>query len=173
MTIPANRNRFPILLILGLISSAILIIVLINAIKHFNEDGYNSAIFVGAYSGLLYWAIRLMCISFIEYYKTTFDKNAVLTISENGIDDNLSIFSVGKVGWPEITNVTITNLYKTDFLIIKVADPESLIERRTGYKQRILKGYIKRFGSPIVISQKRVNFKLADLKDILSSKNLK
>ena len=96
-----------------------------------------------------------------------FDKSAVLTISENGINDNLSIFSVGNIAWTDITDIKITTAIQTNFLVIGVTDPQSFIDRKSKLKQRPLKSFLKKFGSPIVISQKRIDYDLTDLKEIL------
>src|SRR4051794_2546927 len=108
MIIPANRKRFPIVFIIGMIVSTLLILLIIDTIRYYNGDGFKDSIMIGAYIGLLFWAITFTIYSFLEYRKTTFDKNAVLTITDNGITDNLSIFSVGNISWAEITDIKIT-----------------------------------------------------------------
>ena len=167
MTIPANKKRFPIVFLGGLIVSVLLFILIVDTVKHFNDEGYNNSIYLGAFIGLSVWVLALTIFAFLEYIKTVFDKNAVLTISENGINDNLSIFSVGNISWTDITDIKIKTALKTDFLVIGVTYPQSFIDKNSKLKQRPLKSFLKKFGSPIVISQKRIDYNLTDLKEIL------
>lgn len=55
----------------------------------------------------------------------------------------------------------------TNFLVIEVKNPESFINMKSKLKQRTLKSFFKKFGSPIVISQKRVDIDLNELKEKL------
>jgi hypothetical protein len=56
---------------------------------------------------------------------------------------------------------------KTDFLVIEVTNPQSYIATKNRLTQKTLKSLFKKFGSPIAISQKRVNYKLTGLKDLM------
>jgi hypothetical protein len=167
MIIPVNKKRFPIVFLAGLTASVLLILLIIDTIKHFNDRGYNNSINLGAFIGIFIWVLTFTIFSFLEYVKTKFDKDAVLTITDNGINDNLSIFSVGNISWSEITDIKIIAALKTNFLVIGVTDPQSFINRKSKLKQRSLKSFLKKFGSPVVISQKRIDYDLADLKEIL------
>ena len=167
MTISTNRKRLPIAFILGLLVSTLLILLIVDTIKYFEDQGYNRIILIGTLIGLLFWILIYTILSFLDYTKTTFDKDAALTITDDGINDNLSIFSVGNITWTEITDVKIATALKTNFLVIGVTNPQSFIERKSKFKQRPLKSFLKKFGSPIVISQKRIDYDLTDLKEIL------
>lgn len=112
--------------------------------------------------------LALTVIAFLEYLKTRFDNSAVFTISDNGINDNLSIFSVGNISWTDITDIKIITALRTNFLVIGVANPQSYIDRKSKLKQRTLKSFLKKFGSPVVISQKRVDYDLNKLKEKLT-----
>ena len=173
MTIPANKKRFPISLLIGLLFSTLFVILIVDRLKKFNDNGYNNSIYLGVLIGLLIWSLVLTIFSFLDYLKTTFNNDAVLTINENGINDNLSIFSVGQINWTEITNIKIATALKTNFLVIHVTNPESFINRKSKLKQRPLKSFLKKFGSPVVISQKRVDYELNDLKEKLNNARLK
>ena len=167
MTIPVNKKRFPIVFLIGLIVSVLLIILIVDTVKHFHDKGYDNSIYLGAFIGLSIWILGLTIFAFLEFIKTMFDKSAMLTISDNGINDNLSIFSVGNINWTDISDIKITTVLKVNFLVIGVTDPQSFIDRKSKLKQRTLKSFLKKFGSPIVITQKRIDYDLTDLKEIL------
>lgn len=167
MVIPVNKRRFPTLFCICLILSILLAFRIIYSIKHFNEV-YDNRAYIVAYFSLFIYLFIVTIISFLDYMKTVFDKNASLTVTAYGINDNLSIFSVGDINWSEIIDIKISNALNTDFLIIIVKDPQSFINRKNRLKQRPLKSFLKRFGSPIAISQKRIDYNLTELKDVLT-----
>ena len=117
MIIPANKKRFPIVFLGGLIVSVLLIMLIADTVKHFNDEGYYNSIYLGTFIGLSIWILALTTLAFLEYIKTIFNKKAVLTISGNGINDNLSIFSVGNISWADITDIKIITVLKTKFLV--------------------------------------------------------
>lgn len=167
MTIQVNRKRFPTIFIIGLLGSILLTFLIISTLKNFDDNGYVNRINLGAYIGLLIVVLALTIITFLEFLKTRFGKSTELTISENGIYDNLSIFSVGNINWKDISDIKVVKALNTNFLVIEVKNPESFINMKSKLKQRTLKSFFKKFGSPIVISQKRVDIDLNELKEKL------
>jgi hypothetical protein len=162
--IPVNRKRIPVMLLLIIIFLLILLLALMNVIE---SDEPDKQFKIYLYIGLIMSTIYYLSISFLDYIKTLFDSKATLKMSTNGIDDNLSIFSCGNVAWKEIMGVEIVNYLKTDFLVIKVQDPDIFIQRQSKWKQRNLQSYLKKFGSPIVISQKRIKIDVVELQNII------
>ena len=167
MTIPVNRKRFPIVMLVGLSLSFVLCFLFIDSLRHFNDKGYNNSIYLGAIVGVSLTIFSITFLSALDYIKTMFDKTAALTITDDGLNDNLSIFSVGNVSWAEVTDIKISSVLKTDFLIICVTNPQMFIDRKNIFKRKPLKSFLKKFGSPVVISQKRVDYNLKELKNIL------
>lgn len=110
-------------------------------------------------------------VSFTDFMKTKFDKEASFEITENGLYDNLSVFSCGKIKWDDIKSVELTKYLNAGFLIIKVSDNNKFLLDKNIIQRYVLKKYIKKWGSPIVISEKRVDYKLSDIKQaILTNK---
>lgn len=155
--IPVNRKRFPIVLVVSLIGSIAVAILIQYLVDHnYLPYGWMNWLFVG---GPLYYFL----VSLAEYVKTLFDKNAGLRITEEGIDDNLSIFSCGKVPWSEIEGIAVHRAMKTRFLAVRVKDPAQLVARQAGWKRHALTRLVRRWGSPIIVSQKRVATDLEQL----------
>lgn len=167
MTIPAKRRKIPFTFIIGLVLSGLILLLAVNTINQFEGQGLNRILLIGAFGGMLFWVLTFTTFALLDYLKAMFDKNAVLTITDEGVNDNLSIFSVGNIPWTEITNINIAAGIRTHFLVIVVRDPEPFIERKAKFKQRPLKIFLRKFGSPIVISQKRIEYNLVDLKELL------
>ena len=127
--------------------------------------------------GLLYWAYGGLPIALssiyaivtgIDYIKTLFDKRANLVISATGINDNLTIFSCGQIIWSDMTKIDMTKVFKANFLIIKLRDNSKYLQDKNVLQRFFLTRYIKKWGTPVVISEKRINYDLKDLKDLIS-----
>lgn len=155
--IPVNRKRFPIVLVVSLIGTIVVAILIRYLVDHnYLPYGWMNWLFVG---GPLYYFL----VSLAEYVKTLFDKNAGLRITDEGIDDNLSIFSCGKVPWSEIEGIAVHRAMKTRFLAIRVKDAAGLVARQAAWKKHVLNKFIRRWGSPIIVSEKRVTTDLEQL----------
>src|SRR5271168_2787791 len=78
-----------------------------------------------------------------------FDTSPVLVVDADGIIDNSSWISVGRVPWSEIRGLKVLTVGKQDFLTIEIFDPEKYIQR-PGYTKLLFRNQnIKRYGSPI------------------------
>lgn len=165
MQITANRKRVPLVLIFGLTLIIMLTYEMVNVMR--SEDQSAKQI-IYIYVACLISAFYYTSISFADYWKTLFNPYAVLSIEPDGISDNLSLFSCGKIKWEEISNVRIQQAFKTSFLIIDIYNPDLMIAKQSKWKQRTLRGFQRKFGSPIVVSQKRIKQKVEDVKAIIS-----
>ena len=169
MIITANKKRFPILMILCIPISVLLLLLIIYIINHYSENKDNGFYLGLSISGAL-WALYLGILTSIDYIKTLLDKSATFTISDAGIEDRLSIFSVGTVNWEEIRDIRLVKVYKANFLVIDLVNPQLKIDNQKIYKKRILNSFAKKFGSPVVISHNRINYDLNGLKNILEER---
>jgi hypothetical protein len=169
--IPVNKKRFPYILAAAV---AGVIFSLLGIIYHLHHDSGNELfiMYLPAYVPIFIIALYYAIISFAEYRKTLFDNTAKLVITDEGIEDNLSIFSCGKVNWGSILNAGIATMDITEklrirHLVIPVASPSSFIEQKPKWKRWVLKRYIKRWGSPFVIPAEMINYKLEELQQII------
>lgn len=110
-----------------------------------------SLIILGIYYGV---------ISLFGYIRFLLSPKAKITIDKEGITDNLTLVSFGKIKWEAVKNIRIENAYNFKLLIIEITDPESFLSKQTGRKQRMLKSLLKKFGSPIAIPGNKINCSL-------------
>jgi hypothetical protein len=161
--IPVNRKRVPFAIIIGLLAILILSTAIVR--DPHNSDSYY---LLPAFIALLIYVFFLTILSFLDYIKTLFDKNARLTISDTEFQDDLSIFSIGKIPWSDISNVELVKALKVDILIVKLLDNEKYLAGKNIFQRHILKKYVKKWGTLLVIPQTRVEFDLKELKEIIS-----
>jgi hypothetical protein len=99
-------------------------------------------------------------ISLFGYLRFLFSSKAKITIDKEGITDNLTLVSFGKIEWREVKNIRIENAYNFKFLVIEIANPESFLNKQPRRKQKMLKSVLKKFGSPTVIPGNKINCSL-------------
>lgn len=161
ITIPANRKRFPIVFI---ISFLLTVGGAYNITSTLNDSDEQLSYWT---YGILLIPLFYCIVSFIEFVKTQFNKNAVLQISDIGVNDNLSIFSCGKIPWSDISDVDIKKAFSASFLVMKLFDNNKYLREKNFITRYVLNKWIKKWGSPIIISEKRINYDLIKLRDII------
>lgn len=164
--IPVNRKRIPWVLIVSSLFTIALVIAIIDVD---NSILFLHGVFNWIYFGLLFFiSCFFLFLSLIEYLKTSFDKKACLIINKNGIDDNLSIFSYGMIEWKELTKIEMRNHMNTNFLVLKVINNERYLVDKNLIIKFVLRKYIKRFGTPIIISENKIAYDIIELNNLLN-----
>jgi hypothetical protein len=160
--VTTNKKRIPIAFLIGLLASIIFYMAISN-----NHDDVPWYYYLPAYIVLFIYAFIFTLITLFEYVRTMLDKNAILKISNEELYDNLGIFSCGKISWSDLTNVEIVEAYKANFLVVKLSHNSKYMHDKNFIQRYVLNKWIKKWGSPIVISEKRINYNLYKLKDII------
>jgi hypothetical protein len=161
ITIPVQRKRIPVVLIAALILSVLLGLNL-SYLKRSYDGVLNIFVFAWLFVIVLFYAI----IGLIAYLKNVFDKSASLVITEKGIKDTLALFSCGEISWAEIEDVILLNKLGA-VLVIKLKDPDAVISRQTGWKRFFSRKMFKKMGSPVIISQRTIDYNIEELKNII------
>lgn len=91
---------------------------------------------------LFLYVIGAVCVLFfgfclILYIKKLFDRSPMLTISEEGIQDQASYAAAGLIRWEDIADIQALRMYNQDFLCIFTHDRNLIMNRYTGF-QRLL-----------------------------------
>jgi hypothetical protein len=159
LVIPVNRKRFPHALVASTLATLLLILVLLKV--------DTTGMLLGNRLNWLFvipW-IYIILLTLADYIKTLFDRSAMLTVSDTGLDDSLSIFSCGHIPWTCITGTELRQALKTNFLLVKVKNPEALIAGKGFWKKYTLNRYVKRYGTPVILSEGRMKYNLLLLHD--------
>ena len=166
ITIPSNKKRFPIVFVISFLLT-------VGGAYNITRELHDRT------EQLSYWTYLVLlfplfyCIvSFLEFMKTRFNKNAALTVSETGVNDNLSIFSCGEIPWSDISNVEIKRAFNADFLVIQLINNDKYLTGKNIIIKNTLRKWVKKWGSPIIISEKRVDYNLTELKEIILKEKL-
>lgn len=166
--IPINRKRFPFAVVLYSLVTAVFTLNLV-----YRWDA------VGGAGGTMDWLLRaipvgfglfMVIISLADYIKTLFDKNASFVISEKGIDDNLSLYSCREIPWNDIRGAEIVQVLKTDMLIVHLHDKDKYLARQKPIARMVLKKFVRKWNSPVVISAKRIDYDLRELKEVIEGR---
>jgi len=165
ISIPTNRYRFPIAFAGYLLLT---VFFTLNLFFHWDALGPTNDLtskIIGAL--VIGFGLFFTIITLADYIKTLFDKKALLKISEAGLDDNLSLFSCGQIPWEDITGAEIIRVFKSDLLIIRLSDNDKYVRRQKPVVRVVLKKYVRQWNTPVVISAKRVDYDIQDLKKII------
>jgi hypothetical protein len=97
-----------------------------------------------------------------------FDSAPGLIIDDQGIVDNSSGVSGGRIPWSEIKGVHVTTVQMQRFLTIEVRDPEKYIQRASFLKRQLVRLNARHFGGPIQISANTLKINFDELLNIVS-----
>ncbi|MGH8761317.1 MAG: STM3941 family protein [Burkholderiales bacterium] len=92
-----------------------------------------------------------------------FDNSPGLIIDAEGLVDNSSGLSAGRIPWSDIKGVGFTTVEKQRFLTIVVHDPHKYVRRASPLMRPFVTMNMKLFGSPIQISANTLKVNFDDL----------
>jgi len=163
--IPVNKRIFPVqLFVCSLIAIAISVFLFYT--RTFSLDPYTpmSILIV-----LLIADIRIVILLARIYIKTQFDSRASFTITESGIVDNMTVLGLGKIPWEEIDDIALDRYRGMDISLVGIVDPDKYLLGVRPIYRSILRGYVKKWNTPLIISGRRVDFDMEKLRDLLLS----
>lgn len=119
--------------------------------------------------------IRLAGIATVIFFGTAviyglrkfFDKKVGLIVDENGITDNSNASSVGLIEWNDIVEIKTEQVMSTRFLLIFISNPDIYLDRVNGFKQKLMKGNMKMYGTPLSITSNTLKYNFDDLEKII------
>ena len=84
--------------------------------------------------------------------------------------DNSNAIKVGLIEWSDIDKITTAKISSTKFLLIHVTNPDKYVERVTGFRQKLMKGNMNIYGTPLSITPNTLQYKFDDLEQLLQSR---
>jgi hypothetical protein len=117
---------------------------------------------------LLMKGVALACVSFfglcgIYGCIKFFDRRPGLIIDTEGIVDNSSAVSVGRILWGDVVGLKVSSISGQRFLTIEVVDPQKYVDRGSALTRMLNAASVKMTGSPINISSNSLGLKLDEL----------
>ena len=101
------------------------------------------------------------------------NKHPGLIINNFGIVDNSGYVSAGMVYWTDVIEINTSKLFFSEYIIIKVKNPERYIKNaKNPFNRMWLDMEYRKVGSPINISVNSLDFKFNDLFRILQERYL-
>lgn len=126
-------KQTPIKRLLYFIISIILLLMGFFLFKSYFIDGIND-------KGYLIEALLgffLLVIGLVIFLTVIFKRRPKLIINKEGINDKLSIDSLGFIPWSDIENINIIEVAKQNFISLKIVNFNDKIKRLSHYKQTI------------------------------------
>ena len=125
-----------------------------------------TVIFIAGIAAILFFGF----VSFF-IFKKLFDKKPGLTVNNEYIIDNSSAVAAGQIFWSDVLKIKISQVYRQEFLMLIVSNPEEYINKQSSsIKRKAMQMNFRSYGSPISISANGLQCSFDELKNILEIK---
>lgn len=99
------------------------------------------------------------------------DTKPGLIIDHEGLTDNSSGLSAGRVLWSDIVNLSVIQIHKQKLIMLHVKNPQEYIGRQTSlFKRKSMELNYKMYGTPLSITANGLQTSFEDLLTILTDK---
>ena len=124
----------------------------------------------GRYSPIYVKAVSVAAIGFfglcgIFVLFKLFDRSPGLILDREGIIDNSSGVSAGRVAWRDIRDIQVISVYGQRFLAFVVGEPEKYLGKGNLVKRWFVRMNYRMYGTPVFISANTLKMKLDDLEE--------
>ncbi len=171
MFIQAKKRMIPLPIIFTLVLTSSFSIYLYQFATKDNFEGFIEIMPVFIFLALLnLFLFGFLIIAFLDYLKPLRDNKAGITLDNIGVEDNLSIFSLGFIPWNNIHGAKIVRTNGFNFIVIYIVNDQNLIQSQPYWKRYFLQKWKKKWGSPVVISEKRIRYDIVTLTKNINSK---
>ena len=94
-------------------------------------------------------------------------------IDEYGIIDNSNLINLGLIEWRDITEIRVTNVMSTKFILIIVSNPEKYIKKsKNKFILKLIRANMKMYHTPITISSNLLNSSFNELEKLIRNEFL-
>ena len=161
IVIPLSRTKI-VLLLLGAVAFVLLSAWLWTIADH--QTRHNPFYVKGAaIAGASFFGL---CAGFA--FIKLFDPKPGLIIDAEGIVDNSSGVSAGRIPWREIRGFRVTTVQKQRFITFEVEDPLKYVDRGNFLRRKLNRANLKYFGSPVQISANALQIKFDELLSVIA-----
>lgn len=106
----------------------------------------------------------------VRFIKNLIDKTPAIILDERGLTDNISNIKAGFIPWEDISGVVYKKGALNRSLFIKLYDPEKVMIPLSGMKENMARSLLKSKGSPLMIQDNLISYKLKDLVKLIEDK---
>ena len=119
--------------------------------------------------------VSVACIGFFGFCASIgavklLDRRPGLSLDEEGITDNSSGFSAGRIKWKDIEGIDTTKIKSTRLLLIFVKDPQAYLSKMNPIKKMMMTLSIRMYGTPFCISSNSLSCDYDTLVSLIESR---
>ena len=171
MFIQAKKRMIPLAPLFMLIMTVSIGAYFYSFTKDVNQDSFGTiAPVIIFYVLSLIFLFAYFVVAFVDYLKPLRGQAAGVTINDLGIDVNLSVFSLGYIPWNNIHGAKIIKTYGTNLVVIYLRNENDILRSQPYWKRYFLQKWKKKWGSPMVISEKRISYDIIALTKSINSR---
>lgn len=94
-----------------------------------------------------------------------------LIIDQEGLIDNSSALSPGKIPWSDIVNISVIEISRQKLILLEVKNPQDYIDRQTnGFKKKLMQINHNSYGTPLSISANSLQIEFDELVTLLTNR---
>ena len=161
VVIPLSKGKIVLAILgsIGFVAASTWLWAIADAQTRFNPLTVRGAALVGS---LFFGLIGVYCC--VKF----FDRKPGLIMDREGLWDNSSAVSAGRIPWDEVTGLKVSTISGQRMLTIEVADPQKYVERGRLHMRILNAANTKLTGSPINIASNGLRVDFDELQRLIS-----
>ncbi len=113
-------------------------------------------------------SILFFGLCFVVFLNKIRQTQVGLVLDKEGITDNSSGVSAGKIPWKDITHLEVLQIHRQRMILIYVQQPQAYIDRQSNaLKRMLMNANYQSYGTPISISTTALAISFDELEDYL------
>jgi hypothetical protein len=108
-----------------------------------------------------------------SYCYAVFSKRSRMVVDSEGIDDRLTLYSMGNIPWRDVRSIEVKSFMGMQVLLIHIEDADARISEKAWWQRYSLNKANKRFGTPMLLSERMVDYNIGELAKELSERHEK
>ena len=158
--IQLSKKKLVSVLTISIVFVAIGLLLIIGTLNLYNHPKGNIIyVLISGVSSLLFFGLCAINIGI-----KLLDKNPGLIIDNLGINDNSSGVSVGQIFWSDIESISVYQIFRAKFIILKVKNPQEYIHKQANlFKRKMMIMNYKMCGSPLSIGSNALEISFNEL----------
>lgn len=98
-----------------------------------------------------------------------FDNKPGFILDNQGLTDNSSGFSAGRISWSDIESISVVQIKRTKLIMLSIKDSKNFISnQKSSLKKKIMQMNMNLYGVPVSISSNSLQIKFDDLLSLIN-----
>ena len=114
-------------------------------------------------------AITFFIVMILIFFRRIFQKNRGIYLNEEALIDNTFKKGSSKIYWKDVINILTHSNNDTGFILLFVHNPETYMQKATGFQKTTMQLHNKTMGTPIAIMIDELTVETEELHELILS----